>query len=202
MVREVVTLLMPERGGSVRGLHCRRRRSQRGLAVGGRRPAHRTGSRSVEHSSSPRDRLAEWRDRVELVHADFRSLAELLDARGISIVDGAVADLGLSSMQFAGTDRGFSFQRDEPLDMRMDSTQGVTAAELIARSSERELADAIYAFGEERASRRIARRIVEAAASGANPHDGSARGHRPSGGDRGTGESTRRRARFRRCASG
>jgi 16S rRNA (cytosine1402-N4)-methyltransferase len=106
--------------------------------------------------------LAPWADRVELVHADYRALDEVLDRHGISLVDGALADLGVSSLQLDAPGRGFSFQRDEPLDMRMDATIGETAADLVARSSERDLADAIYAFGEERFSRRIARAIVEA----------------------------------------
>ena len=106
--------------------------------------------------------LAPWADRVELVHADYRTIGEMLDARGIAVVDGALADLGISSLQLDTPGRGFSFQRDEPLDMRMDQTQGDTAADLVARSSEQELADTIYAYGEERFSRRIARAIVHA----------------------------------------
>lgn len=110
--------------------------------------------------AAARAALASWSDRVELVHADFRTLDSILDARGIQAVDGALADLGVSSLQLDGAGRGFSFQRDEPLDMRMDPTGGETAADLVARSTERELADAIYAYGEERFSRRIARAIV------------------------------------------
>jgi 16S rRNA (cytosine1402-N4)-methyltransferase len=109
-----------------------------------------------------REALAPWSDRVELVHADYRSLDEVLDARHVSLVDGALADLGVSSMQFDAPGRGFSFQRDEPLDMRMDRTQPDTAADLVARATEEELADVIYHFGEERFSRRIARAIVDA----------------------------------------
>src|SRR5437762_3840458 len=106
--------------------------------------------------------LAPWADRVELVHADYRTLDDVLDARRIAQIDGALADLGVSSMQFDDPGRGFSFQRDEPLDMRMDRSSGETAAQLIAHADERDLADTIYAYGEERFSRRIARRIVEA----------------------------------------
>jgi 16S rRNA (cytosine1402-N4)-methyltransferase len=105
--------------------------------------------------------LAAFTDRVELVHADYRSIAQVLDERGIDAIDGALADLGVSSMQFDQPGRGFSFQRDEPLDMRMDPTSGSTAADLIAAASEPDLADAIYTYGEERYSRRIARAIVE-----------------------------------------
>jgi 16S rRNA (cytosine1402-N4)-methyltransferase len=111
-----------------------------------------------------RETLAPWADRVELVQADYRSLGEVLDARGIGLIDGALADLGVSSLQFDAPGRGFSFQRDEPLDMRMDQSSGDTAADLVARTSERELADIIYAYGEERFSRRIARAIVQARA--------------------------------------
>jgi 16S rRNA (cytosine1402-N4)-methyltransferase len=112
--------------------------------------------------AAARAALAPWADRVELVHADYRALDEVLDRHGISLVDGALADLGVSSLQLDAPGRGFSFQRDEPLDMRMDTTSGETAADLVARSTERDLADAIYAYGEERFSRRIARAIVEA----------------------------------------
>jgi 16S rRNA (cytosine1402-N4)-methyltransferase len=105
--------------------------------------------------------LAPWGDRVELVHADYRAIAEVLDSRRIATVDGALADLGVSSMQFDAPGRGFSFQRDEPLDMRMDRSQGETAADFVARATESELADTIFQYGEERFSRRIARALVE-----------------------------------------
>jgi 16S rRNA (cytosine1402-N4)-methyltransferase len=108
------------------------------------------------------DALASWRDRVELVHADYRDIATVLDQRGLSRIDGALADLGVSSMQLDAEGRGFSFRRDEPLDMRMDTTKGDTAADLLAHVEEGELADVIYQFGEERDSRRIARALVNA----------------------------------------
>ncbi|MEI6668423.1 MAG: 16S rRNA (cytosine(1402)-N(4))-methyltransferase RsmH [Acidobacteriota bacterium] len=106
--------------------------------------------------------LGEWRTGVELVHADYRELPRLLDERGIEGVDGALADLGLSSMQLEEPGRGFSFQRDEPLDMRMDRSGGATAAQRLMQASETELADVIFEFGEERRSRAIARAIVAA----------------------------------------
>ena len=109
-----------------------------------------------------RETLAPWGDRVELVHADYRELDEVLDSRQIVHVDGTLADLGVSSMQFDAPGRGFSFMRDEPLDMRMDRTGAETAADLVAQASERDLADAIFQYGEERYSRRIARALVEA----------------------------------------
>jgi 16S rRNA (cytosine1402-N4)-methyltransferase len=118
--------------------------------------------RDPQALSFAREALAPFTDRVELVHADYRDLEAVLAARGIDAVDGALADLGLSSLQLDAPGRGFSFQRDEPLDMRMDPTAGEPAADLVARSSEGDLADAIYQYGEERFSRRIARAIVSA----------------------------------------
>src|SRR3954452_9927820 len=109
-----------------------------------------------------RETLAPWRDRIELVHADYRAIDDVLQQRDIAAIYGALADLGVSSMQFDAPGRGFSFQRDEPLDMRMDRSGGDTAADLVARSSEEDLANAIFEFGEERFSRRIARAIVYA----------------------------------------
>lgn len=109
-----------------------------------------------------REALAAFGGRVELVHADYRRFEAVLDARGIDRLDGALADLGVSSLQLDAAGRGFSFRRDEPLDMRMDQTGGETAADLVARASEAELADAIHGYGEERFSRRIARAIVAA----------------------------------------
>lgn len=108
------------------------------------------------------DTLSKYRDRVELVHSDYRAIASVLEARGIERVDGALADMGMSSYQLEAEGRGFSFQREDPLDMRMDTTGGPTAADLLRGSDEAEIADAIYKFGEERFSRRIARAIVHA----------------------------------------
>ena len=118
--------------------------------------------RDLDALARARETLAPWGDRVELVHADYRAIDEVLDSRQIAHVDGALADLGVSSMQFDAPGRGFSFQRDEPLDMRMDRSAGETAAALIAHAREEELANAIFQFGEERFSRRIARALVEA----------------------------------------
>jgi 16S rRNA (cytosine1402-N4)-methyltransferase len=108
--------------------------------------------------------LAAYGARVTLVHSDYRRLNERLDERGIGHVDGVLADLGVSSMQLDAPGRGFSFRRDEPLDMRMDTTAGPTAAEAIGDADERTLADVIYEYGEDRHARRIARAIVEARA--------------------------------------
>jgi 16S rRNA (cytosine1402-N4)-methyltransferase len=118
--------------------------------------------RDLDALARARETLAPWGNRVELVHADYRTIADVLDSRQITHVDGTLADLGVSSMQFDAPGRGFSFQRDEPLDMRMDRAGGETAADLLAHSTERDLADAIFQYGEERFSRRIARALVDA----------------------------------------
>jgi len=97
--------------------------------------------------------------RLQLVHANFRTLADALSERGIERIDGALFDLGVSSMQLDNAARGFSFQGDAPLDMRMDPSAGESAADYIANAGEKELADAIFRYGEERNARRIAHAI-------------------------------------------
>ena len=118
--------------------------------------------RDVSALAIAREALGSFGDRVELVHADYRELTRVLDERGVERVAGILADLGVSSMQFDAEGRGFSFRRDEPLDMRMDQSRGASAADLLRDVDETELADVIYRFGEERASRRVARAIVHA----------------------------------------
>jgi 16S rRNA (cytosine1402-N4)-methyltransferase len=103
---------------------------------------------------------------VTLVHAPYSDLDAVLDELGIETVDGIVLDLGLSSDQLTWTHRGFSFSTDGPLDMRFDTSSGETAADLVNSLSEHELARIIYEYGEERYSRRVARRIVEARRTG------------------------------------
>jgi 16S rRNA (cytosine1402-N4)-methyltransferase len=98
---------------------------------------------------------------AELVHANFDQLPEVLARHGLDRVDGVLADLGFCSDQMDDPARGLSFQADGPLDMRLDRHAGQTAADLVNRLSERALADLIFEFGEERHSRRIARRVVE-----------------------------------------
>jgi 16S rRNA (cytosine1402-N4)-methyltransferase len=112
--------------------------------------------------SAARERLAADASRVEFVHADYRDLPRVLRDRGVAHIDGALVDLGVSSMQLDDAERGFSFRQDGPLDMRMDRSVGPTAADLIRTADETTLADMIYRFGEERHSRRVARAIVRA----------------------------------------
>jgi 16S rRNA (cytosine1402-N4)-methyltransferase len=102
--------------------------------------------------------------RVELVHDNYANMDQQLGRLGIKKVSGLLLDLGVSSFQLDVADRGFSFRQDAPIDMRMDQSQGQTAGELVNTASEQELADIIYRYGEDRASRRIARAIVEARA--------------------------------------
>jgi 16S rRNA (cytosine1402-N4)-methyltransferase len=110
--------------------------------------------------------LAPLADRVRLVRGTFSQLREELDALGIARVDGVVADLGVSSPQLDDPERGMSFRREGPIDMRMDPASGETALELIERLDDDALADVIFAYGEERRSRRIARSIRKAFAAG------------------------------------
>jgi 16S rRNA (cytosine1402-N4)-methyltransferase len=98
---------------------------------------------------------------VTLVHGNFDRLRDVLAEQGIATVDGVLADLGFCSDQMDAAERGFSFQQEGPLDMRMDRTEGEPASDLLRRLNERDLADLIYQYGEERFSRRIARKIVE-----------------------------------------
>lgn len=105
--------------------------------------------------------VGEAAGRLTLVEGRFSQLAEICAAQGCDAVDGIVMDVGVSSMQLDEAGRGFSFRSDGPLDMRMGS-DGPTAADVVARGSERDLADVIYIFGEERHSRAVARAIVAA----------------------------------------
>jgi 16S rRNA (cytosine1402-N4)-methyltransferase len=161
MTAEVVQFLQPGRGGLF--VDCT-------VGLGGHaRAILEAGAtrllgldRDAEALARARETLALFADRITLVHADYRAIEEVLTLERIDRADGALADLGVSSLQLDEPGRGFSFQRDEPLDMRMDRSAGDSAADLVARSTERELADAIFQFGEERFSRRIARALVEA----------------------------------------
>ncbi len=99
--------------------------------------------------------------RTIAIHGNFREIAALLRQRSIERVEGALFDLGVSSHQLDEPGRGFSFRADAPLDMRMDPTQGETAAQLLERMDERAIAKALYEYGEERWAARIARFIVE-----------------------------------------
>ncbi|MEX2271709.1 MAG: 16S rRNA (cytosine(1402)-N(4))-methyltransferase RsmH [Vicinamibacterales bacterium] len=161
LTSETVAFLNPSRGGTF--VDCT-------IGLGGHTAAllEAGATRVIGLDRDPRaielarERLSAWGDRVVLVHADYRGLSKVLADHGVGPIDGALADLGVSSMQLDEAERGFSFRGDGPLDMRMDTSTGPTAAELLAGVDEQELADVIYRFGEERKSRRVARAIVEA----------------------------------------
>jgi 16S rRNA (cytosine1402-N4)-methyltransferase len=106
-------------------------------------------------------RLAPFEGRCVLRHADFRSMDVEARACGAAPAHAVLLDLGISSFQLERSGRGFSFQREEPLDMRLDARQPMTAAELVGRTPEPELARIIHEYGEEPAARRIARRLVQ-----------------------------------------
>lgn len=108
------------------------------------------------------ERLAGFGERSMMQHGNFAQIDSLHAASGLPPVDGVLADLGLSSIQLNDAERGFSFSQAGPLDMRMDSTEALTASDLVNHADERELADLIFKLGEERHSRRIARAIVKA----------------------------------------
>ena len=161
MVAEVLSHLEPQRGGLF--VDCT-------VGLGGHaRALLEAGAsrligldRDLEALRLAREALVPYGDRAELVHSDYRAMTEVLDSRGIGSVQGVLADLGVSSLQLDAANRGFSFRRDEPLDMRMDTSSGSTAAEAVATADEQTLADVIYEFGEERHARRVARAIVAA----------------------------------------
>jgi 16S rRNA (cytosine1402-N4)-methyltransferase len=165
LVSEALALLTPERGGLF--VDCT-------VGLGGHsRALLERGASKVLGLDRDREalalaarELAAFGDRVELVHADYRELEQVLDGRGISGVAGALADLGISSMQLATEGRGFSFQRDEPLDMRMDRSAGAPLSAVLGDVSEEDLANLIFEYGEERYSRRVARAIVRAREGG------------------------------------
>jgi 16S rRNA (cytosine1402-N4)-methyltransferase len=115
-----------------------------------------------EALAATRERLGPFGRRAQLIQGNFSELKQHLGSAGLAQVDGVVFDLGVSSAQLDRPERGFSFQVDGPLDMRMDQSCAVTAEELVSRLSERELADVIYRYGEERYARRIARAVVGA----------------------------------------
>ena len=161
LLRETIELLAAERGGLF--VDCT-------VGLGGHSEAILQASPDAQVLGIDRDdealglateRLAQYGSRFRSVHADFRELTRVLATAKVRQVRGVVADLGVSSLQLDSPGRGFSFRHEAPLDMRMDISSGETAAELLGRLSEVEIARIIFEYGEERRSRRIARRIVE-----------------------------------------
>ncbi len=116
--------------------------------------------RDADAVARSEERLRPFGQNIIVRQANFAALGSALDEAGVGHVDGILFDLGVSSRQLFEPARGFSFDRQGPLDMRMDLRQAITAADLVNTLSERDLANLIYRYGEERASRRIARQIV------------------------------------------
>lgn len=162
LLREVVELLQPHAGGIY---------VDATLGGGGHAEAILQASapdgvlfgldRDLEALEASRERLRGFGDRVRLVHANFADVEEVLMSAGVTAVDGVVFDVGVSSRQLDEPSRGFSFQREGPLDMRMDRAGGPTAAEVLCSASAEELAKIFRVYGEERRAGAIARRIVQ-----------------------------------------
>src|SRR5437660_5888525 len=161
LLRETIELLAATRGGLF--VDCT-------VGLGGHSEAILQASsdaqvlgidRDEEALELARQRMALYGSRFRAVHADFRELTRVLATAKVSHVHGILADLGVSSLQLDSPSRGFSFRHEAPLDMRMDMSRGETAAELLGRLSEVEIANLIFEYGEEPRSRRIARAIVQ-----------------------------------------
>ena len=161
LLRETIELLAAGRGGLF--VDCT-------VGLGGHSEAILQASPDAQVLGIDRDeealglateRLAQYGSRFRAVHADFRELTRVLATAKVRQVRGVLADLGVSSLQLDSPSRGFSFRHEAPLDMRMDVSRGETAAELLGRLSEVEIARIIFEYGEERRARRIARWIVE-----------------------------------------
>jgi 16S rRNA (cytosine1402-N4)-methyltransferase len=159
LLRQVVAALRPERRGTIvdgtvgLGGHARALlEAGAGRLIG--------IDRDLDALDRARDVLAPWAERTHLVHADFRHLGQVLDELGLERVDGVLVDLGVSSLHLDAPGRGFSFRRDEPLDMRMDRTSAPDAATWLRTVSESDLADVVFRFGEERYARRVARAVI------------------------------------------
>ncbi|HEY5522299.1 MAG TPA: 16S rRNA (cytosine(1402)-N(4))-methyltransferase RsmH, partial [Desulfuromonadaceae bacterium] len=117
--------------------------------------------RDQEALAAAGQRLAAYRERIHLLHGDFAGVAGQLNSLGITALDGFILDLGVSSHQLDTRERGFSFQQDAPLDMRMDTSNGETAADLVNELPEQELERIISEYGEERWAKRFASFIVK-----------------------------------------
>ncbi len=117
--------------------------------------------RDIEAITMGQQTLKPYKDRVELRHGNFTSLRSIATEAGFSVVEGIVFDLGVSSPQLMRAERGFSFTKDGPLDMRMDQSAGPTAAQFLVHVSEKELERVLREYGEERFAKRIARAIVQ-----------------------------------------
>ena len=117
--------------------------------------------KDMEILQTAKQSLSKTTGKFKLYHADYSDIDEVLRQAKVDKVNGVLLDLGVSSLQFDQEDRGFSFAKEAPLDMRMDRSRGITAQNLIQRLSETELAELLWKYGEERWSRRIARAVLK-----------------------------------------
>lgn len=161
LLQETLKYLVPERGGLF--VDCTVGLGGHSEAILKSSPDTRVFGLDLDPAALEysRQRLATFGERFRAVQANFRKIETMLREAGERDPSGILVDLGVSSLQFDSPERGFSFRFDAPLDMRMDPAHGATAADLLQQLPETEIARIIFEFGEERHSRRIARRIVE-----------------------------------------
>src|SRR6201991_1284393 len=159
--KETLKFLVPERGGLF--VDCTVGLGGHSEAILKSSPETRVLGMDLDQEALnySRQRLASFGDRFHAVPSNFRRIKDVLHDAGEQEAEGILVDLGVSSLQFDSPERGFSFRFDAPLDMRMDPTSGDSAADLLQQLPESEIARIIFEFGEERHSKRIARRIVE-----------------------------------------
>jgi len=163
LLEEVLSFLQPERGGFFVDATIGLGGHARALLSAGNQVQQLLGiDRDAEALIRANERLADFQGRYHLVHANFAEIGEIATQKGVQSCQGILADLGVSSLQFDSADRGFSFQREGPLDMRMDREAELTAGEVVNHYSEKDLANLIFNYGEEHRSRSIARAIVAA----------------------------------------
>jgi 16S rRNA (cytosine1402-N4)-methyltransferase len=162
LMEEVMNLLQPRPGGvyidATTGLGGHSARIAEAIGPEGRLLCI---DRDLNALEMARARLSSFGRRISLAHSDFRSMDAVAREQGFANVDGILMDLGVSSMQLGTPERGFSFALEGPLDMRMDTSRGTTAAEVVNTWDEAALADVFFRYGEERRSRRIAATIVK-----------------------------------------
>lgn len=162
MVREVVEMLGVRPGGRyIDGTVGGGGHAEAIMKTAGEEGALLGIDRDQDAIGRARARLSPWGERCRLVHGNFSDLEPIASEQGWQGADGVLLDLGMSSDQVDTPARGFSFQHEGPLDMRMDVSQALTAAQVVNTYGEQELADLLWRLGEERAARRIARWIVE-----------------------------------------
>ena len=162
LLEEVLSFLQPDRGGLFVDATVGLGGHAQALLLAGKQAELLGIDRDAEALGRANERLADFRGRYNLVHANFAEIGEIAAQQGVPSCQGILADLGVSSLQFDSDDRGFSFQREGPLDMRMDREAELTAGEVVNHYSEKDLANLIFNYGDEHRSRSIARAIVAA----------------------------------------